>query len=145
MLYTDAKQHDIVTNMDAGLVYINFATRGVTYAGARMALYWCDGREIGSLKGARRAAGNGQPGAYQNESTALHASRTFYLTTDGLLDQAGGEKGYGFGRARFVHMLRQHANRPLAEQRNAFAATLATYQGHYPQRDDITLMCFRFA
>lgn len=145
MLHTDAKQHDIVTHMDAGLAYIDLAARRVTFAGARIALHWCDGTEVGIIKGARRAAGNRQPGEYHNESTALHASRTFYLTTDGFLDQAGGEKGYGFGTARFVDMLRQHANRPLAEQRDAFASILAAYQGDDPQRDDITLMCFRFA
>jgi serine phosphatase RsbU (regulator of sigma subunit) len=33
---------------------------------------------------------------------------------------------------------------PLAEQGAAFKATLAEYQGDYPQRDDITLLCFRF-
>jgi serine phosphatase RsbU (regulator of sigma subunit) len=144
MLHTDTTQRDIATNMDAGFVYIDFIARRVTFAGAKIALYWCDGAEVGSIRGGRRAAGDRHPGEYQNESTELHASRTFYLTTDGFLDQAGGEKGYGFGNARFVDMLRQHANRPLVEQSAAFATTLAAYQGDHPQRDDITILCFRF-
>jgi serine phosphatase RsbU (regulator of sigma subunit) len=145
MLYTGATQRDIATNMDAGFVYIDFAGRRVTFAGAKIALYWCDGAEVSSIRGSRRAAGDRRPGEYHNESTELLASRTFYLTTDGFLDQAGGEKGYGFGNARFAEMLRQHANRPLDEQSIAFASTLAAYQGDRPQRDDITVLCFRFA
>ena len=31
-----------------------------------------------------------------------------------------------------------------AEQANAFDEALKAYQGNYPQRDDITLLSFRF-
>lgn len=145
MLQSDVKQRDIATMMDAGLAHIDFTSRRVTFAGAKIALYWSDGEQVGSIKGARRSLGDRQPGTYENESVELLPSRTFYLTTDGFLDQAGGDKGFGFGNARFVDMLRQHANRPLAEQSGAFASTLAAYQGSHAQRDDITIVCFRFA
>ncbi|GAB3541590.1 biofilm regulation protein phosphatase SiaA [Noviherbaspirillum agri] len=145
MLQAQAHQHGIATLMDAGFAYIDFAARQVTFAGAKIALYWCDGNEVGIIKGGRRSLGDRQQGRYRNEHKALLPSHTFYLTTDGFLDQAGGDKGYGFGNTRFVDMLRQHANRPLSEQYNAFADTLATYQGSHPQRDDITIVSFRFA
>jgi serine phosphatase RsbU (regulator of sigma subunit) len=145
MLQTDDRRRDIATMMDAGIAYIELASRRVTFAGARIALYWSDGEEIGIAHGARRSIGDRYPGEYRNECVELESSRTFYLTTDGFLDQAGGEKGFGFGNARFVDMLRRHANRPLGEQSGAFASTLADYQGNHPQRDDITMLCFRFA
>jgi len=145
MLQSDDRGREIATMMDAGIAYIDFAERRVTFSGARIALYWSDGEAIGSIKGARRSIGDRYPGEYRNESIALQPSLTFYLTTDGFLDQAGGDKGFGFGNARFVDMLRRHANRPLNEQSSAFASTLAAYQGHHPQRDDITMLCFRFA
>jgi len=144
MLQGEVKQRDIATLMDAGLAHIDFGRRSVTFAGARIALYWSDGSEVGSIKGGRRSIGDRQPGEYCNETVELLAERTFYLATDGFLDQAGGDKGFGFGNARFIEMLRQYANRPLAEQSQAFASTLAAYQGDRPQRDDITMVCFRF-
>ena len=52
--------------------------------------------------------------------------------------------GFGFGNSRFADMLRTHASLPLREQSAAFSDTLAAYQGDYPQRDDITMLCFRF-
>ncbi|RJF97406.1 biofilm regulation protein phosphatase SiaA [Noviherbaspirillum saxi] len=145
MLHAGGHQRDIATMMDAGLVHIDFGTRRLTFAGAKIALYWSDGQTVETVKGARRSLGDRQPGQYGNETLDLLPARTFYLTTDGFLDQAGGEKGFGFGNVRFVDMLRQHANRPLSEQGDAFASTLAAYQGSHQQRDDITIICFRFA
>lgn len=144
MLQIDGRQRHIATMMDAGIAYIDLARRSVTFSGARIALYHSDGEEIGSIKGARRSLGDRLPGEYWNERCELQPSRTFYLATDGFLDQAGGDKGFGFGNARFVEMLRQHANQPLDVQSAAFTSALAAYQGSHPQRDDITMVCFRF-
>ncbi len=41
-------------------------------------------------------------------------------------------------------MLLEYARLPLDDQGNAFSDTLADYQGAHPQRDDITMLCFRF-
>ena len=144
MLQIDDRRRDIATMMDAGIAYVDFGARQVVFSGARIALYWSDGEGIDTIHGARRSIGDRYVGEYMNESVDLLSSRTFYLTTDGFLDQAGGEKGFGFGNARFVDMLRRYANRPLGEQGGAFASTLAEYQGNHPQRDDITMLCFRF-
>jgi sigma-B regulation protein RsbU (phosphoserine phosphatase) len=129
MLHADETQKDIATMIDAGIAYIDFSARQVTFAGAKIALYWCDGVNVGNISGGRRSLGDRRPGNYGNER---------------FLDQAGGDKGFGFGNDRFTAMLKQHATRPLAEQSGAFATTLAAYQGSHPQRDDITVVCFRF-
>ncbi|WP_082584301.1 biofilm regulation protein phosphatase SiaA [Noviherbaspirillum sp. Root189] len=144
MLHTENRQRDIATMMDAGLVYIEYGAQRLTFAGAKIALYWSDGQAVETRKGGRRSLGDRHPGDYTNETLELLPSRTFYLTTDGFLDQAGGDKGFGFGNARFIDMLRRHANLPLSQQGEAFASTLAAYQGSHAQRDDITMLCFRF-
>jgi serine phosphatase RsbU (regulator of sigma subunit) len=145
MLQSEERHRDITTMMDAGLAYVDRHARRITFSGARIALYWCDGREVGSIGGARRSLGERVIGEFTNQEAGLQPDRTFYLTTDGFLDQSGGDKGFGFGNSRFLEMLRTHANRPLAEQQGAFASTLAAYQGERPQRDDITIVSFRFA
>ena len=70
---------------------------------------------------------------------------TYYLSTDGFLDQAGGELGYGFGDTRFAQLLLAHARLPMEQQASALNDVLETYRGDYPQRDDITLLSFRIA
>ncbi|MDN3577699.1 biofilm regulation protein phosphatase SiaA [Chitinimonas viridis] len=144
MLRDEPERQALATNMDVGLAYVDLKQRQVTFAGAKIALYFSDGDVVDELPGARRAIGDKRVGHYSNEHVPLLPGRTFYLSTDGFLDQAGGELGFGFGTSRFAEMLARHARLPLAEQGEAFAATLAAYQGEHAQRDDITMLCFRF-
>ena len=138
--------------MDAGLAYVNFAEGNVVFAGAKVSLYWCEGEEVGEIKGDRYTLGGKNIARFANNSVLLRAGstpsagalRTFYLTTDGLLDQAGGQKGFSFGAARFTELMRRYAHLSLEEQRKAFAEELEKYQGGLAQRDDITLLGFRF-
>lgn len=144
MLSDSGEARSIATNMDVGLAYVDLQQRKVTFSGAKIALYHSDGTQVDHLPGARRALGDKRLGDYHNTWIELSPGRTFYLCTDGFLDQAGGERGFGFGNSRFAEMLRSHASLPLDEQSAAFSDTLAAYQGDYPQRDDITMLCFRF-
>ena len=143
MLGQSAQDKSLATNMDVGLAYVDLDQRQVTFSGAKIALFYSDGVQVDHLPGGKRAIGDRKVGEYHNRQVALDHN-TFYLATDGFLDQAGGELGFGFGNSRFADMLREHARLPLQEQSRAFSDTLAAYQGTYPQRDDITMLCFRF-
>ena len=134
----------IATNMDVGLAYVDTDTRTLRYSGAKINLYLCDGQEVQEIKGGRRAIGDRRQGSYTDTEIAMRAGVTYYLTTDGFLDQAGGDLGYGFGNTRFAQLLLQHAQLPMEQQAAALSQVLDGYQGSYPQRDDITLLSFRF-
>lgn len=144
MLHEGGQAHGLATNVDLGLAYVDLQQRKVIYSGAKIALLYCDGGEVREIRAARRAIGDKRPGEFHNSDVELLPGRTFYMTTDGFLDQAGGDRGYGFGNSRFAALVRQNARLPLAEQREAFSAALAAYQGDNPQRDDITMLFFRF-
>ena len=145
LLHNNPQHAQVATHMDAGLAYVNFHDGMVTFSGAKVSLYWCDGEEVGEVKSDRFALGGKRIPIYTNKTVPLHAERTFYLTTDGLLDQAGGAKGYSFGNARFMDLLMRQAGRSLHEQRAALQVELDNYRGTLPQRDDITVLSFRFA
>ena len=145
MLSIGPGQQQIATHVEAGLVYIDLAAGNVSFAGAKIALHWSDGEETGCVRGARRALAEQQPGRFANETFPLRRNQTFYLATDGFLDQNGGEKGFGFGTTRFADLIRQQAGKSIAEQKRLFESALADWQRDNPQRDDITLLCFRCA
>lgn len=144
MLGQEEFTHSLATNMDAGLVRVDHQRKQLHFSGAKISLFASDGNAVREYKGARRAIGDKRQGDYQDVEIPMEAGWTYYLCTDGFLDQAGGEHGFGFGNSRFADLLRNHARRPLAEQADVFAATLAQYQGEQPQRDDITILSFRF-
>lgn len=136
--------HALATNTDAGLVYIDRSAGRLLFAGAKISLYESDGAECREYRGARRALGDKRQGEYANLVLPLKPGMTFYLTTDGFLDQAGGEHGFGFGSARFTRMLTDLARLPLGAQAEALDRALEEYRGDLPQRDDITILSFRF-
>lgn len=134
----------LATNMDAGLVYVDRTRRQLTFSGAKVALYACAGGEVFEHPGLRRALGDKRTGEFFNHEVEMPSGMTFYLVTDGFLDQAGGEHGFGFGNTRYLALVREHSSLSLAEQARAFERALDGYRAGRPQRDDITMLSFRF-
>ncbi|MFI8621751.1 biofilm regulation protein phosphatase SiaA [Marinomonas sp. NPDC078689] len=143
MLNEDASGDRVATNADVGLVYISKDNKNMRFAGAKIGLYASNGEDVVKFKPSRRALGDRRLGEYVNVDLPV-SGWTYYMTTDGFLDQAGGEKKFGFGNRRFESLLQENAELPLNDQASAFVEALKTYMGDQPQRDDITLLSFRF-
>lgn len=133
----------IVTSMDMGLCWIAAGSNNLTFAGAHINLYRYRNGDCQAWQGHRRGIGERRPGQYANHSVDGLRSDTFYLTTDGYLDQAGGSNGYGMGEGEFMRWIASSGAAPLNQQESALRQHLAGYQGPHPQRDDITVLAFR--
>jgi serine phosphatase RsbU (regulator of sigma subunit) len=133
----------MATSMDAGLVFLDLERRILRFAGARISLYWSDGRSVCMARADNRPLWDRRAGTYSDHSIPLASEYTYYLATDGIIDQAGGEDGFGLGTERFERWLLDHAAKPLDQQQQAFRDSLAAFMGGHPQRDDITIFSFR--
>lgn len=108
-------------------------------------LYTCD-EQTNSIPGSRHAIGYrriDENGDYPSTLVPLRDGMTFFLASDGILDQPGGAKGWGYGRKRLMELLQRISRRTAAEQLQAIEEELADYQRDLSQRDDITLLGFR--
>jgi len=132
------------TNMDLGLVFADPAHGRLVFAGARIDLFWSEPGRCERIPGGRRSLNDRKPGAYANSVLALRPERTYLLTTDGLLDQAGGERGHGFGASRFAAWAAEASALTIEEQGAALATAFDRYRGDQTQRDDVTVLAFRF-
>jgi serine phosphatase RsbU (regulator of sigma subunit)/HAMP domain-containing protein len=81
---------------------------------------------------------------FGNQELSLTAGTLCFLFTDGFLDQHGGRFNYGFGKRRLGRLLQEHRELPMAAMGTALAKALDDYQGGNPQRDDLTILGFRF-
>jgi len=63
-----------------------------------------------------------------------------YITTDGYLDQKGGEKGFCFGKKRLQNNLITCDNMPMHEQQEILLNQLSEYQGSHERNDDVTFI-----
>lgn len=145
MFPEDPAHPGLATYMDAGLVLVDREQGIVRHAGARIGLLHSDGHGLGRVAPERRALGDRRRGDFRDQSLELDPSRTYYLVSDGYVDQAGGEHGYGMGRNHFRALVLEHARAPLQAQKEAFEKALTDYMGEHPQRDDITLLAFRMS
>ncbi len=140
----DAQQsRAMATTMDMGLVALDAEAMTLRFAGAKISLYWSDGQRVERIKGDGRALCDRRPGLYRDHEVPLRPGFTYYLSTDGVLDQSGGRHGFGVGSDRFSSWVREHAAKPLQEQSRAFSEALERFRGGHPQRDDITILSFR--
>ncbi len=72
----------------------------------------------------------------------FEARDSFYMTTDGLIDQIGGPRGRSFGKMRFQQLLKKYQGHSMQIQAEAVREELAKYQGEQIRRDDLTVLGF---
>ncbi|WP_102347583.1 SpoIIE family protein phosphatase [Bacillus sp. Marseille-P3661] len=143
-LQQESKSGRTDDGLDIGLCYIEGSS--ITYAGAKLTLYKKTGNDVIGIKGDTKSIGYRRtPGHYQYKNHTLTAdqSSTFYFTTDGFIDQNGGESDYSFGKKSFLRLIEHAYSKPLAYQKHIFLTELQKYMGDEPQRDDITILAFK--
>ena len=133
----------ITTDMDVALCHIDNEHALLRYAGARIPLRWVDAGGYGQFPAGRRSICGAKPPQLENHCLPLTPGQTFYLASDGFLDQNGGEQGFGFGESAFRSLMTQIAPLPLTEQPAAFHRALGQYRSSLPQRDDVSVLAFR--
>ncbi len=144
MLPQEGRFGQLATNMDMGLCYVDLARGEAVYAGAKLSMFCSDGTDAHEVNGNRRSVNDSRETQFENRHVSLTPGRVFYLVTDGLLDQTGGERGFSFGRRRFIDWMKRHAHEPLSTQRQSLIGEIDAFRGRRPQLDDITVLAFRF-
>ncbi|WP_448203418.1 SpoIIE family protein phosphatase [Azospirillum sp. sgz302134] len=132
--------------LDLALCLVRPAEGRMVFAGARLPLWIAGPDDLAEIRPDRRSLGyrstGGEP-AFTNHVVHLSADQTFYLCTDGLTDQCGGERGRSFGKRRLREVIESCRGLPLDAQKAIIETSLAGFQGDQPQRDDITMVGFR--
>jgi serine phosphatase RsbU (regulator of sigma subunit) len=137
---------EVDAGLDIALCLVERTAGRLIFAGAGLTLF------VTTTTGLREIRGNHQrigykdsrfDYAYANHELHLGIGDCCYLTTDGLLDEPGGSKGYGFGAKRFTAAVLELSSLSMPAQLAALERTLTAYRGNHHQRDDITLLGFR--
>lgn len=142
---TDEFQRD--DGLDIGLCAIEKSSGKITFAGAAMDLFYRDGENL-----IIHIKGNGGGIGYQRyhrkapfRDQPIDARRpVVYLTSDGYLDQNGGEGNKRYSRKSFIELLQGIQGQDLSTQGYIIKEELDRFKGSQPQRDDITVIGFIF-
>ncbi|WP_026999631.1 two-component regulator propeller domain-containing protein [Eisenibacter elegans] len=136
--------------MDMSICCYNPTRKTLTFAGAIQPLIIADQGEVYTIKGSKVPIGGLQRELERTfelhtiDLTAYH-SPTFYLLSDGYVDQFGGTENRKFLVRNLRSLLSQIHHKPLAEQRQILGQTLKEWmiEGNEEQIDDILVIGFR--
>ena len=134
---------------DGGIIYYNRRTQILKFAGAETPLFYTmpDG-EFKTVKGNRYSVGYKKCDMdYEYKETIIEVQEgmKFYCTTDGFLDQNGGEKDFPFGKKRFGNIIKENYNLSMDKQKDIFINQMTQYEMMIPnneRNDDMTLIGF---
>ena len=144
-LRQDVKDAPSDDGLDIALCSVNCDADILTFAGANLSLFVQEKDEIQRIKGDKKSIGYKSSDLtfkFTEHEIAIHKDKKFYMTTDGLIGQAGGDHCLPFGHRRFLKFISEHHESSFSEQKTHLEALLAQYQGNEEQRDDITVIGF---
>ena len=144
-LSRDPKQPLSDDGFDMGICYVDAAGTSLTYAGARISLFYTRDGAVHEITGDRHSLGymSSNPDfPFTNHRIPIDSSMSVYMTTDGIQGQVGGINSVPFGKARFLSFLAVNHSRPFQEQRRLLLQAFREYKGDDVQRDDVTVVGF---
>ncbi|MEG6585127.1 SpoIIE family protein phosphatase [Dendrosporobacter sp. 1207_IL3150] len=143
-LYQGDNSHGADDGLDIGICHIKGSS--VVFSGAKISLFISTKNEVNELRGDRRSIGYQRSDGkweFTSNSITVTPDTTLYFTTDGYIDQNGGEKDYSLGKKRLRDVMAKIKDMPLTKQKAEFETALTQYMADEAQRDDITVVGFK--
>jgi ligand-binding sensor domain-containing protein/serine phosphatase RsbU (regulator of sigma subunit) len=134
--------------MDVALVVIDQERRVLEYSGAHRPL-WCYKRgRLTEFKGTRASIGGRSMRAtntFEQHTVRLEEGVTYYLFSDGYIDQFGGPEGRKYMTGRLKKYLATIHELPMEEQKKMLSEEIVSWmaEGNTRQIDDILVIGFR--
>lgn len=144
---TSASTNDLC--FDAGVLAVHDSGQRLLFSGAVMdCIRVRDGRaeiwrgDRASLGGSHLGRLNRKSGGQQYSTIEMQAQHgdQFYLMSDGVCDQFGGDHEKKLGRKRLSDMLVEHSHLPAGERIDAIHGSFLLWKGANEQVDDVILV-----
>jgi len=135
--------------IDMALCAIDQKNRTMQYAGAFNPLYLIreekSNAELIEFKADRMPLGyhHGKDRAFTHHDIKLEIGDTFYIFSDGFIDQKGGPEQKKFMSKKFKKLLLEIHDEPMFDQKSKLEKSLREWMGDQPQIDDILVVGVR--
>jgi len=135
--------------IDMALCVLNMKNRVMQFSGANNPLYLIrdiNGEtELTEFKADRMPLGfyQGKDRSFTNHDITLKEGDTFYMFSDGFIDQKGGDDNKRYMGKRFKNLLLDIQDLPMPDQKELMNKTLCNWMGNNSQTDDILVIGVR--
>ena len=143
------ENNDSRDGMDMALCNITNNGQTIEFAGAKNPLYYIANGELFQIKGDPVPIGGLQK--EEKREFTLHtinidSPTSFYIFSDGFIDQFGGSDGQKFSSKRFKELLLKIHDLPMLQQQEILETTLEEWRGEeYQPIDDVLIVGFRLS
>lgn len=137
--------------MDIAIAVIDKNEHTIEYAGALRPMYLYSNNEFIELKGDKNPISSNISGTtytnsnYTNYEYSFNLGDQFYIFSDGIIDQFGGDEGKKYLTKRFKNLIENIKTRPMKEQKDLIKKSLDDWKNNkYEQIDDILVIGIRY-
>lgn len=144
-LKQDTKKITTMDGLDIALCVIDTEKNIIQFAGANNPLYVLHNNELIEYPSDKMPIGYAHEyHEFTNRTINLNRGDTFYIFSDGYMDQFGGENNKKFKPHRFQKLIKQIHKKPMSEQKETLYLTLEEWKGEKEQVDDIIIIGFKY-
>ena len=146
-LQQDRESANSDDGLDAAICWIKREENTLHFAGAKLPLYYVNGEKLSIIKGDKQSLGYKSSNLafeFSTHKVKIEAGMSFYLSTDGFVDQLGGDKGFSFGKKRFMALLQENQHLNFEKQSEKIMQAFKEYKGDNDRLDDVTVVGFGF-
>lgn len=150
---TRKSDNEVKDGMEIVLMAYNTETHTLRISAARGTAFLFLSDEMVEIQRVRRSIGDREAKTRQRnfvtQTYNVKEGDTIYLSTDGIIDQFGGQATYGadgtrFTLQRYTDLLKSVHNADSTTQRDMIIRHLDDWRGTLPQIDDVTILGIRF-
>ena len=145
-LHQTGGENETKDGMDVALCVVDFDDSTINYSGAFNSLYLIREGELLETKADRMPIGvsYNQDKSFTNHIIEFNKEDTFYIFSDGFIDQFGGPRGKKFKSRPFKNLLLSIQDNSMEEQKKILHKQLLDWRGDIEQIDDILVIGLRF-
>jgi serine phosphatase RsbU (regulator of sigma subunit) len=133
--------------MDIAFARINLAQKEMQYAGAHRPMYFVREGELTIVDGDKAPIGGGQlkkRDSFTCTTWQLTEGCQFYVFSDGVPDQFGGQDGKKYSPRRIRDAIMLHQGLSMSEMQTAIFKDFDEWKGNVKQTDDLLMIGVRF-
>jgi PAS domain S-box-containing protein len=131
--------------LDAAICWVKPDEKTLNFAGAKLPLYYIYNDQLSIIAGDRQSLGYKRSNLdfeFSTHTVSIEPGMSFYMSTDGFLDQLGGPKRFPFGNKRFRQLLMENRHDAFEEQSAKMVRAFNEYKGEHDRQDDVTVVGF---
>ena len=132
--------------LDAAICWVKPQDKILLFAGAKQPLFYINNDKLEMINGDKQSLGYKKAKLdfkFTTHTIKIKNGMSFYLTTDGFLDQLGGERGFPFGKKHFKQLLMEIYQLPFEKQPEKLIEVFNDYKGDHERQDDVTVLGFK--